>query len=263
MISIDSMSRRRSHPAAIRVSLSAAVAGAALPIASLLRIAAVTFNARKQHGVPCVADCLIAQKTTEYYTLLIVPLFLLLVQGLLTNDFLVDHVLRRGSKRRLWRHQVAVIVKTSALYTLYYTLCTLAISPLYTTGFLNWDSTDSYFFVVTQGVNTRLSFGMILLFFGLSCFLTFVLMGSLFLAVWWLSNQRVLGWIFIVAVTCADIFVLFDYSPFYHLSRIDFYRLEPSRMLLNHLLTALFGAAVAGAGFWFCHRKEFLNESTG
>lgn len=205
-----------------------------------------------------VADYLVTQREYPPFYLLLLPLCMLAVQFILRHELMIAHILRVGSRRKLWMRQVAALFKTACLFSTGYFLFVFLFASFQSSLLINWDQTNSLFYGTVKDTLT-IPFAQVALVFLSSCFLGIMAEGLLFLLLQWLFHKSVISWIGILACACWDAF-MYRFPLLAGQTSIHYRRWMSGDWSMRFMIVLALCVAGIFIGVFRAGKKEFLHE---
>lgn len=151
----------------------------------------------------CLADCFSLTSQPRFFSLAVVVVSAYLSQHLVKYDFMVNFVLLKKSRSKLWTDQAIKLAVISFLTALYLTVTVFAIGMIFSKEIMNWNLKDSFFYIVTQQ-NIQTNIWEVVGAFFLTTFLTILAIDLFLLLFKWFFRNVLIGWIILIFVILCD-----------------------------------------------------------
>jgi hypothetical protein len=208
-------------------------------------------------------DYLIAlRSSTIPFKLIFLPWFVFFCQISLQHDFISAMVIRQQSRNVIWDIQCVKMALFSVIWAAFITICGLALALPHASGMINWNLENSVYARTVYALNFDTQWWHVVMAMFLSCSISFMGTGLLFLAIWWITDNPLFSWMSVIALVCWDSFFLgeemLNLSLLYNRIPLRYMQWQNQSLWLDGSLAALFCIALYLTGrFVICRRKEF------
>lgn len=151
----------------------------------------------------CLADCFSLITQPRFFTLAIIIGSTYLSQHLVKYDFMVNFVLLKKSRTKLWTDQLGKLGIISFSTALYLTVAIFGIGTVFSTGSINWSVENSFFYMLTENT-IQIQLWQVMLAFFLTTFLTILAVDLFMLLFKWFFKNVLIGWMILIFVVLCD-----------------------------------------------------------
>lgn len=166
-----------------------------LAVVILFHISSGVFN----HNVQSVADAFISVSEYLFFGIEIIISANFMFFSIIKDDLRINSILKQKSRTLLWIKQVYKISLLSIFSSIWISICTYLFGGLMTRYFINWDSVNSIYFKVNKIVCNSISLKDVIIIFFICSFVRIVIILTISLLIYWLTNKKVISWLFVIS----------------------------------------------------------------
>ncbi len=159
------------------------------------------------HNVQSVADAFIYVSAYWFFGIEIMILANFMLFNIIKDDLRINSIIKQKSRTLLWIKQVYKISLLSIFSSIWISLCTYFFGGLMTTHFINWNNVNSIYFKINKTVCSSISLKYVITMFLLCSFIRIVLIVTISLLIYWITNKKIISWLFVVTLGFLEISV--------------------------------------------------------
>lgn len=207
-----------------------------------------------------MADHFVSNGSATLSIFTIIPAAVILYFYLIKNDFNSSFVIKQVSRKRIWLKQIYKAALFAISMTLYITLATYILGGLLSPEYINWNSKASIFFSANKTILTDVSISKVVISFILTYSIKVLVMCSLALLIYWLTNKKFISLIIIIALGLLEV-QSFNINIFYTIININYgLWIKPFGIISGIAYGIGLMLILICLGILTAKRKEFLNE---
>lgn len=159
------------------------------------------------HNIQSVADAFIFVSVYWFFGIEIIILMNFILFNTIKDDLRINSILKQKSRTLLWIKQVYKISLLSIFSSIWISLCTYFFGGLMTKYFINWSNVNSIYFKINKTVCNSISLNYVITMFLLCSFVRIILILTISLLLYWVTNKKIVSWLFVVTLGFLEISV--------------------------------------------------------